>query len=106
MLLSIKRLEMLSSQLNNRGWNIVNEYSSDLYYVADDFVMYWTITRYDHDKPISIEFTLLDFVYYSKELRDINFCVESKNGTVLVFGKLKSDEWKMDLQKWVDSLSD
>jgi len=46
----------------------------------------------------------LDFVNPSKELKDLASCVESKNMTSHVFGKIKSDDWNKSLIEWVDGL--
>ena len=43
--MSIKHLEMLENQLIQKGCTVSNVYSDQLYYVTNDFTVYWKITR-------------------------------------------------------------
>ena len=102
--MSVQRLEILANHLIDRGWKVKNPYYNDLYHVADDCTMCWEIERDILNEPITIDFIFLDFVNYSKELKDLSSCIESKNKTPHVFGKIKSEDWNKTLVEWVDNL--
>ncbi|GAB0170778.1 hypothetical protein LSPCS325_42150 [Lysinibacillus sp. CTST325] len=103
--MSIKHLEMLENQLIQRGWSVSNAYSDQLYYVTNDFTVYWEITRGINKEAITLIFPIHgDFGRRSTNLNDIFYCEESRNSKILYFKKVKSKEWTENLKEWVSSL--
>jgi len=102
--MSIKHLEILAKQLANKGWEIKNPNSDDLYHVANDFTVCWEIKRGFYNNTIT--FPILPHLGgRSEDLNDIFYCKESANGTRLYFDKTKSEIWKANLREWVNNLS-
>ena len=99
--MSIQHLDMLKKELYNKGWDICNPYSHDLYYVSEDFVVCWKITRGENTQ-LTLHFPIFGKLgERSTDLNDILYCEESLNKNRLYFDKIKSNEWRTSLKDWI-----
>ena len=99
--MSKQRLDEIISHLNNKGWEVINAYSNNLYYVSNDYVIEWIASRGD-EEPIVITFFIVESLgMISKDLNDIFYCKGNRNENKLYFSKITSKEWKESLKIWV-----
>jgi len=102
--MSMQHLDFLRDKLTNKGWDISNSYSTDLYYVANDCTVYWEISR-GYGEPIILYFVIWgDLGNDSFNLNDIVYCRENQTGSSLYFYKINSKEWIENSKKWINNL--
>ena len=103
--MSKQRLDQIISQLNNKGWEVINAYSNNLYYVSNEYVIKWIASR-GNGEPIVITFFIVESLgMISTDLNDIFYCKGNRNENKLYFSKINSKEWKESLKIWVNNLN-
>jgi len=99
-------IQEISSYLTDKGWEVSNVYSNDLYYVANDFSIYLKVKRKFSDHEVILTFPIFgEFGERSNDLNNILYCEENLKESRLYFDKIKSIEWKKNLKEWVSHLS-